>query len=183
MEHCGTQTIETKRLVLRRLDVSDAPAMFRNWASDAEVTKFLTWQPHECVEATRALLAQWSEQYRQTDYYQWGIELKSAGELIGTISVVDKNEAIDMAHVGYCIGRRWWHQVIMSEALAAVIGFLFERVGCNRIESRHDVSNPHSGDVMRKCGMRLEGIARSADKNNQGICDVANYAILKSDCM
>ena len=52
---------------------------------------------------------------------------------------------------------------------------------CNRIESRHDTNNPHSGDVMKKCGMIFEGIKRSADLNNQGICDVAEYAIIREE--
>ena len=69
----------------------------------------------------------------------------------------------------------------MSEALEAVLDFLFEEVGFNRIESRHDPHNPHSGDVMRKCGMTYEGTAREADWNNQGLCDTAHYAILRRE--
>lgn len=42
MKHQGTKTIETPRLILRRFTLEDAPAMYRNWASDPEVTKFLT---------------------------------------------------------------------------------------------------------------------------------------------
>ena len=41
MQHCGTQTIETERLILRRFRPEDADAMYRNWASDPEVTKYL----------------------------------------------------------------------------------------------------------------------------------------------
>ncbi len=44
MKHCGTQSIETERLVLRRFSIDDAEAMYRNWASDPEVTKYLN--PH-----------------------------------------------------------------------------------------------------------------------------------------
>lgn len=39
MNHCGTEYIETGRLILRRFTVEDAGAMFRNWALDKEVTK------------------------------------------------------------------------------------------------------------------------------------------------
>ena len=46
LRHSGTRTIETDRLILRRFTVEDAPAMYSNWASDPEVTRFLTWQPH-----------------------------------------------------------------------------------------------------------------------------------------
>ena len=181
MTHLGTKTIETDRLCLRKLSVNDAEAMYKNWASDSEVTKYLTWPPHESIETTKKLLSLWSKDYRKEDCYQWGIELKSIGEVIGTISVVGKKDEIDMVHIGYCIGRAWWHQGIMTEALSAIIDFFFNEVGCNRIESRHDINNPHSGDVMKKCGMRVEGTKRSADINNQGICDVTEYAILRCD--
>jgi ribosomal-protein-alanine N-acetyltransferase len=65
-----------------------------------------------------------------------------------------------MAHIGYCIGRKWWHSGITSEALESVIQFLIEEVGLNRIESRHDPRNPNSGAVMKKCGMKYEGTLR-----------------------
>jgi ribosomal-protein-alanine N-acetyltransferase len=67
----------------------------------------------------------------------------------------------------------------MSEALKAVMDFFFDEVGANRIESRHDPNNPHSGMVMKKCGMKYEGTMRMADRNNQGICDACWYALLK----
>lgn len=76
-----------------------------------------------------------------------------------------------MVHIGYCIGRNWWHQGGMSEDLMMLIAFFFDEVGANRIESRHDPGNPHSGMVMKKCGMKYEGTLRSSDRNNQGICD------------
>ena len=69
----------------------------------------------------------------------------------------------------------------MTEALGAVINYLFKVVGMNRIEAKHDTNNPHSGCVMKKCGMEYEGTSRASDRNNQGICDTAKYAILRSD--
>jgi len=62
-----------------------------------------------------------------------------------------------------------------------VMDYLFYEVGMNRIEAKHDVNNPHSGGDMKKCGMQYEGTARQGDRNNQGICDLATYAILHSD--
>ena len=61
------------------------------------------------------------------------------------------------------------------------IRFLFEEVNANRICACHDVNNPNSGKVMMKCGMKYEGTLRSADRNNQGICDVSYYSLLKSE--
>ena len=100
---------------------------------------------------------------------------------IGSNAVVSSDDAVLKAEVGYCIGRAWWHQGITSEALAGVIRFLFEDVGMERVEARHDVNNPNSGKVMEKCGMRKEGVMRRADRNNQGIVDCCIHAILRDE--
>ena len=182
MNHCGTQRLETERLVLRRFVTEDTEAMFRNWASDPEVTKYLTWAAHVNMDVTRAILKDWTAAYANQSYYQWAIVLKDNGEgPIGSISTVDPNDDLPIVHIGYCLGRAWWHRGIMSEALKAVIDFFFNKIGANRIESRHDPRNPHSGRVMQKCGMIYEGTLRSSDRNNHGICDACWYAVLKSE--
>lgn len=181
MEHRGTQRIETPRLVLRMAQIADAEPMFRNWASDPEVTKFLTWPTYQSVDSAYTILDIWTKEYEKPDFYQWMIELKGIGEPIGSISVTEYRNDIAAAEIGYCIGQPWWRKGIMTEALGAVIDFLFKEVGMNRIEARHDINNPHSGCVMKKCGMEYEGIARAAGRNNQGICDIAQYAILRKD--
>ncbi len=182
MKNCGTQRIETDRLILRRYVIEDADAMYKNWASDSEVTKFLTWQPHSSVEVSRGIIENWLKEYSDEKYYQWAIVLKDNGnEPIGDISVVHMKEDISMVHIGYCLGRAWWRRGIMSEALKAVTDFMFDTVEVNRVESRHDPMNPNSGKVMQKCGMKYEGTLRSADRNNQGICDACYYALLRSE--
>lgn len=182
MKNCGTQRIETDRLILRRYVIEDADAMYKNWASDSEVTKFLTWQPHSSVEVSRGIIENWLKEYSDEKYYQWAIVLKDNGnEPIGDISVVHMKEDISMVHIGYCLGRAWWRRGIMSEALKAVTDFMFDTVEVNRVEARHDPRNPNSGKVMQKCGMKYEGTLRSADRNNQGICDACYYALLRSE--
>lgn len=182
MKNSGTQRIETDRLILRRYVIEDADAMYKNWASDSEVTKFLTWQPHSSVEVSRGIIENWLKEYSDEKYYQWAIVLKDNGnEPIGDISVVHMKEDISMVHIGYCLGRAWWRRGIMSEALKAVMDFMFDTVEVNRVESRHDPMNPNSGKVMQKCGMKYEGTLRSADRNNQGICDACYYALLRSE--
>lgn len=182
LQHKGTQVLETQRLLLRRAVPEDAQPMFENWANDPEVTKYLTWPTHSCVEITRMVIDSWIADYEKEDTYQWMIVPKDTPHSpIGTISVVEQNADIGKAEIGYCIGKAWWHQGIMTEALQAVMDFLFDEVGMNRLEARHDPRNPHSGAVMRKCAMQYEGTTRQSDRNNQGICDTSIYGILKQE--
>jgi ribosomal-protein-alanine N-acetyltransferase len=181
MNHIGTQTITTPRLILRRFVVDDAAAMFRNWASDPRVTKFLTWPVHESEDVTRQLLTAWVNQYSDPRWYQWAIVPRELDEPIGSISAVRLHDQTASVDIGYCIGSRWWGQGITAEALRAVIGYFFEQVGMNAVCACHDTNNPNSGKVMLKSGMTYEGTRRQSDVNNQGICDASWYSILRNE--
>lgn len=182
LNHKGTKVIETERLILRPFAMEDADAMFRNWAGDDQVTKHLTWLTHGSVEVSRMVLSDWTSHYSEPDFYNWAIVLKENGpDPIGSIAVVGIHKEVDGAAVGYCMSRAHWRKGIMAEALGALIGFLFDEVGFNRVEADHDPNNPASGRVMQKAGMRHEGILRQAGRSNQGIIDVSRWAILRCD--
>lgn len=181
MNHKGTVAIETNRLRLRAFELSDAKAAYENWTSDERVTEFLRWQTHSDLSITERVVHVWVEESKKTDFYQWAIVLKEINEPIGTISVVGRNEELSILHIGYCIGSKWWHKGITSEAFSAIIPYLFDEVGANRIESQHDPNNPHSGDVMKKCGLKYEGTLRQADFSNKGIVDACMYSLLKEE--
>lgn len=181
MTHLGTKPLETPRLLLRPFTIGDAPAMYRNWAADPEVTKYLTWPAHASQEVSADYIRTLLAGYSDPAFYNWAIKLKSLGEPVGAISVVSQSDRADSVHIGYCIGRPWWRKGITSEALAELVRFFFEEVGVNRIDSRHDPRNPNSGKVMQSCGLVYEGTQRQSDRNNQGICDAAWYAILRED--
>lgn len=181
MKHKGTAIIETERLILRPFIDDDADAAFRNWESDDKVTKFLRWQTYHDVDDTKKVIHEWVQSYSNPSFYQWAILLKSLNEPIGSISVVEQDERTAKVHIGYCIGSVWWHQGITSEAFSALIPFFFNEVMVNRIESQHDPNNPHSGNVMKKCGLKYEGTLRQADWSNKGIVDACMYALLRED--
>ena len=181
MNKLGTKRMETDRLILRKYVIEDAEDMYNNWASDPEVTKFLTWPTHPSVDITRMLLQDWIPKYEDGGYFNWVIELKENGRAIGNISVVRLKEEIEAAEIGYCMSRAYWGQGIMPEALRAVMDFLFDEVGLNRVAAYHDANNPKSGRVMDKAGMKFEGVLRQARRNNLGICDEVWYAAIKED--
>ena len=181
MNKAGTQRIETDRLILRRFRLDDAEDMYANWASDPEVTRFLTWPTHSDVDVSKAVLADWIPKYKDGGFFNWAMEYKDTGKVIGNISVVRLIESIDAAEMGYCMSQAYWGQGLMPEALRAVMDYLFDVVGLNRVAACHDANNPKSGRVMEKAGMKLEGILRAAGKNNLGICDDVWHAMIRSD--
>ena len=182
LSHKGTEAINTDRLLLRRFELDDANDMFKNWANDSEVTKFLSWKTHSSVEVTKEILANWINEYKNNNIYNWAIELKEIGEVIGNICIVRFDEKNYSCEIGYCISRKYWGKGIMGESLKAVIDYLFSEVGFNRIVAKHDTNNVASGKVMLKSGMKYEETLRQIKmRENKGFYDLAVYSILKNE--
>lgn len=181
MNHKGTVALETKRLILRRYSLNDTDDMFNNWGTNENVTKFLNWTPYKSKEDLKDFISSCIEDYKNPSAYNWIIEFKENNQAIGSISVVSVNEDIEETEVGYCLGEDYWHKGIMTEAFSRVIEFLFTEVNVNRISASHDVNNPNSGKVMKKCGLLYEGTRKQGARNNTGLCDDAIYGLVKSD--
>ncbi|MCL2632691.1 MAG: GNAT family N-acetyltransferase, partial [Coriobacteriia bacterium] len=79
------------------------------------------------------------------------------------------------------LGYNWWNRGIMTEALTALIEYLFD-TGFNRIAAIHRVENPASGRVMEKSGMQYEGLIRQIITDGAGgFHDAQQYAIVAAD--
>lgn len=181
MKHLGSQVIETSRLRARPFTQADISAVYQHWTSDPKVTPHLTWSPHTSIHDTTAYIEGRLEAYKDKRTYAWGIELKSLGAVIGDISVIRIDEKTATAELGWVLGRQWWQQGYMTEIAEAVVTFLLEEVGFNRVMASHASENIPSGRVMQKIGMTYEGRLRQAGKTNQGIVDVLVYARLQQD--
>ena len=181
LKHLGTKTINTDRLVLRRFEINDANDMFKNWASDAEVSKFLSWDSHKDVMVTKSLLDYWISEYSDDKTYHWAIELKELKEVIGDIKAYNLKDKRSSCEVGYCLSRQFWNKGIMSEALNSVIKYLFEEINLNRIVAMHNTENIASGKVMIKNNMKYKGTLKQVGKLNGSFYDLNLYSILKSE--
>jgi ribosomal-protein-alanine N-acetyltransferase len=180
--HKGTQSIQTKRLVLWKFEITDTENMFNNWANDPEVTKFLSWPYHEDLSTTKKIINIYLEEYQNSEVYNWAIFAKKYGEVIGSITVVEMSNEKEQCEIGYCISKSYWNQGITTEALRAVINYLINEIGFKRIQAKHDSDNKASGKVMLKAGMEYEGRLRKYNKNNVGkLVDCDIYSILKED--
>ena len=155
MKNLGTKTLHTKRLTLRAFHESDAEEMFKNWANDPEVTKYMTWTPHGDVSVTRQLLALWEEEAKKPDTYNWAMVYE--GELIGNVTVIFHGEFQEKGTLGYCMAKKWWGKGLMTEAVKEILRYCFEEVGLAYVGGEHAAPNIGSGRVQEKCGLLYEG--------------------------
>ncbi|MDE6442062.1 MAG: GNAT family N-acetyltransferase [Clostridia bacterium] len=185
MQHLGTKILHTKRLTLRPFTVDDAEEMYKNWASDPEVTKYVTWPPHASVEDTRTLLNIWVEETKKPENYNWAIVYHDGAKdiLIGNISFVRVKDYDERATIGYCMSKKYWGKGIMTEAFSEVLRYSFEELGLYRVDGEHVAQNIGSGRVMEKCGLKYEGTLRSHFRllSTGERADIIIRAILRDD--
>ncbi|MGI6239474.1 MAG: GNAT family N-acetyltransferase [Christensenellales bacterium] len=172
--------IETQRLRLRRLMMRDAADVYA-YSRDPLVAEHVLWDAHKSIMETRGYIRYMLKKYRAGEPASWGIAKLDDDKVIGTIGFMWIQPENAAAEVGYSLARAEWNKGYMTEALNALIAHGLNDMGLNRIEAMHETSNPASGAVMLKCGMKREGLLRSRLINKGKFVDVELYAITKGD--
>lgn len=177
LQHKGTITLETDRLIIRRFEPTDAQAAFDNWCSKDAVSRYMRWATHQSVIETETMISNWIEKYKVDSHYIWVIVVKETQIPIGSIGLFVSNELDMRGEFGYCLDDTQWGRGYTTEALGAVLEFAFNQVGFNRIEADHSIHNPASGRVMQKVAMQFEGLAKQKYRSNFGFQDCNMYGI------
>jgi len=154
MNYLGTNTIETKRLILRQFKKTDYKDVFNNYANDQEVTKFLTRYPHKDLEASKEFIDNVASIYGNKTFRR-AITDKVTNEVIGSIDIVRLNEEYSTGEIGYVMSKKYWNKGIMSEALKAVVDYLFLDVDLKVLIIRFDERNIGSRRVSEKAGFKV----------------------------
>lgn len=173
-------TIETERLLLRKITLNDASDMFE-YGSDPQVSEYTTWSTHTSIEDTKYFIKSLVKMYKKRELVDWGIVHKAEKKFIGTCGYVGWSMTHSRAEMGYALSRKYWNQGYMSEAVNAMMEFGFREMHLNRIEAKCQVNNIASARVMEKVGMQLEGILRQQLFVKDEYWDIKIYSILKDD--
>ncbi len=171
-------TLETERLILRKMVLNDAEAVFA-YASNSEVSRYTLWETHRSIEDSRAFLEFATQKYENGGEPDWGIVYRGNGCLVGACGLVNWEAEHARAEVGFVLSREYWGRGLMSEAVRAILRFGFERMNLNRIEARCIAENAASARVMEKAGMVYEGTLRQREYIKGTYRDIKLYAILK----
>ena len=172
-------TLQTPRLILRKLEITDAEDIFA-YASDPQVATYTSWAAHQSIDDTYKYLNDFVfELYRSCQGMDWGIVAKESGKLIGTCGLYTSLEH-RRGTLGYVLNRDYWGQGLITEAAKVAIAFGFHVMQLQRIQSVCDVDHLASARVLEKVGMQFEGILHNYLFYKERSWNVKMYAILRS---
>jgi ribosomal-protein-alanine N-acetyltransferase len=175
------ETIKTERLLLRDLKESDWQAV-HEYASDAEVVRYMDWGPNSEQETKdfiqRAIQAQ-KEQPRRN--YTLAITVQAENRLIGSCGIHVSNVENREGWIGYSLNRHFWLKGYATETARALVDFGFRKLGLHRVFATCDPANNASAHVLEKSGMKREGRLREHKWAKGKWRDSYLYAIIEGE--
>lgn len=170
--------LQTPRLLLRRLELADAAALFA-YRSAPEVLRFQLWEPQD-VAAVRAFIADLLvlELATPGSWYQLAITLRESKTLIGDLGLHFPLDEPQQAEIGITLAPAWQGQGYATEALTAALAYLFDTLECHRVYARADARNRASIALLERVGMRREGYLHESTLARGEWTDDVLYAIL-----
>jgi len=175
----GCPEIETQRLRLRKLRHSDAAELLALY-SDPEVMRFLDWQGVTAFEEAELLIAIFEQQQHRGKSLRWAMADRQDDKLLGTLVVTDISSS-KLCSIGYDLLPGMWGKGLMSEALGALLSFLFEQLGFERIQAYVHPQNHASCRLLEKLGFEREALLRRGAHHSgrDDLFDVLLYAKLR----
>ena len=147
--------IETERLLLRPIRIEDARDMYE-YCSVPEVSRYVTWERHPSESFTKRNIRRILKGYKAGTFFDFAIEYKENGKMIGTCGYTSFDFDSDSAEIGYVVNPDYQRISVATEAASEVISYAFEVLGAKRVFARFIEGNDASRRVMEKCRMEYE---------------------------
>jgi len=133
-------------------------------AGNINVAKTTLSVPHPYLDGmAEEWISQHSSNWKNKTIITYAVFDRKSKELLGTVGFVGINKS--KAELGYWFGKQHWDKGYCTEATKALIKFAHANLGISRVTGEHLSSNPASGRVMKKLGMRYTASKYAADRN------------------
>ncbi len=172
------RSIITDRLLLRKVEQTDAPFILKG-LSDDELTKYMLIHYYS-LEEVQEQMEYYANHYKNNTGYYWLMECLEKGVEIGVIGINNLSSIHKKAEIGFWSLSEFWGKGYTTEAGKAVLQFCFHQLQLNRIEATVETENPASIAAIQKLGLEHEGTFKEYEINNGKLIDLMMFAILKN---
>lgn len=173
-------TLETERLILRRVTSSDARSLLK-YLSDADVMKYVGLEPFKSIEDALNEIAWYEKIFEEKSGMRWGITLKEKNEVIGSCGFLNYVAKHNRSEIGIELSKDYWGNGLACEAFKAVIQYGFDALKLHRIEALIEPENKPSQKLAEKQGFLREGLLRQYEYACGKYDDLYMYSLLKQE--
>jgi ribosomal-protein-alanine N-acetyltransferase len=178
--HSTSFTLESERLVIRRITMDDDQAI-HSYGKDERVAQGASFPQHKSIEDARTFIRSVLEHYEKNEPSSYAIILRKENTLIGGIGLPIYDQINNKAEIGYALAPWHWNNGYTTEAARMLVDYLFKNTEIERVEAQCKAYNTASARVMEKVGMTYEGTLRRHKLYNGIYYDMKFYSILRSE--
>jgi len=148
--------IESARLRFVELNDSYSEKIFE-YASDQEVTKYVSWKRHESRNDTAEFLKWARSQKDKLYHFDFGLVLKESDEFIGTTGTSNYNRNEKSIDFGYVLNKKYWGMGYATEAAREICRYVFQLKDLEYLRAYVFEENLRSRRVLEKCNFINRG--------------------------
>jgi len=172
--------LRTPRLRLRGFRPDDAEALYAVH-SDPRVMRYWSFPAWTDPAQARAKIATVLDERARGAVYAWVVADTASDRLIGSVAAFALDRVHRRAEIGYSLHADWQGRGLAQEALRAVLAFLIDEAGFERIEADIDPRNAASCRLAERVGFVREGLLRGRWHVDGESCDTALYGLLAAE--
>ncbi|MGE7843793.1 GNAT family N-acetyltransferase [Lysinibacillus sp. NPDC093712] len=172
--------LNTQRLHLRRMEISDSYSLFKIW-SDPDVTKFMNIASFTDEAQAKEMIELLEELAQANEAIRFSMIERKSNEIIGTCGFNFIDFENNKAEIGYDLAKAYWGMGFAPEGIKALLKYAFESLKLNKIEAKVEPANVNSIRVLQKLNFTFEDQVRQYENSNESFIDINIYSLLKTD--
>ncbi len=172
--------IDLGDIILREKQESDVEDFF-HYYSNPRVNQYILCEIPKNLDQAKQELLYWRGAFYRNDGIYFAIATKHDNRMIGAIGLTTHNTYHQRIELSYDLSEEFWHQGIMTHAVAAITEFGFKEYQVNRIEAFTATGNIASKKLLLRSGFKFEGTLRQHRYHRGTYVDADSFSFLWQD--
>jgi len=174
--------LKSGRLTLKKIEESDADDLFAIYGNE-RIFRLRPGKARKNIDAVRNMVGHFERDFKKRKMIFLGIYLNEGGKkLIGVAEMFGLDKKVNSITIGYTLNEEYRGKGYASETAGLMLGFLFNKIGINRVQAFVMPENVKSGKVLLRNNFKKEGTLRECEYwTGKGVVDLEVYSILKNE--
>ena len=174
------QKLESERLFLRKLELTDAPDV-QLIRSDEKVMIYMDSERQVTIQHSEKFISEALKMYEERTGIFWAIIEKSTNKFMGDFAFFKIDNKNSRTEIGYTLKPEFWGKGFMQEAMFNIFNFGFNDLNLHSLEANINPENNNSRTILTKMGFQKEAYFRENYYYNGAYLDSEIYSLLKSE--
>lgn len=174
--------IITDEIILRKIVASDLDNLFAIYSNE-NLFEYSPVMLKKNKDTVANMIGHFERDFHKRKEIFLGICLSSEPDkIVGVAEMFDYSQDVNMITIGYRLNEQFWGKGIATKTVKAMVDYLFDDIGVNRVQAFVMPENVKSQNVLIRNSFMREGVIRQGHIwKGKGLVDLILFSRLRSD--